>query len=173
MKKILFLVFGLAILSSVSADTVALDCDTLFTKDGKMYLIKYFGTTNAKVEYTLCDDDSGQHYTLPKARIIRVAIHPNNQKAVTRQRDPLERLARNAYIYSLVGAVSIGILSVFAYTFMIIGMVKGEKALRMLKKAGSHPSEKKIRRQSRTAIIIGMASLIGMVSLYLLILLVL
>ena len=173
MKTILSGLFCIAAFSFVQADTITMDCDTLFTNDGKIYFVKYYGTLNQKVEYALCDDITGQRYSLPVDKVSRIGENKSTKREVKHERDELETLARNAYIYALAGLVLMGVLGVFGLIFMIIGAVKGERALRRLKKIGTHPEKNKIKRQAKNAVVLTIASIIGMIALYLFILLLL
>lgn len=149
------------------------DCDTLFTKDGKMYLITYHGETNTLLEYSLCNDSTNQHYTLPKKNVKRIGFvgGVKKQKKTDFELDPLEKLAKTAMIFSVAGAAGSLVMGILGFGFMIAGTIRGEKALRKLKDAGTHPSEKTIKKHARTAVIVPFLTCFASIALYLLFLL--
>ena len=152
-------------------------CDTLFSSDGKQYMIRVLETNSDGIIFTTCNEPDGERYSLPKEKIIRVgkskdgAVTPNNAL-----RDPLVRQARSAMILSIIGVSMLGLFSIFGLPGLVlltIGIIKGEKVLRKLAEIKDHPFEKRIRRQARAAILMGLLMLIIPTSVYLLIVLLL
>ncbi len=169
--KTLFSLLFLGIFSMAQAETIAGNCDTLFTKDGKMYFIQYHRSNKKSLEYSLCSDTTGKVYSLAQTRIERLARNKNRQAtSPEKKRDEIERRAYKAYLYSLIGAIAFLLSGFVGVGFLIVGAIQGEKALRLLKKKPDHPEAKKIKQQAQTAILLGIVLFMAVIGLYLLIL---
>jgi hypothetical protein len=162
---------------SNASNLVLPGCDTLFSSDGKQYMIRLLETNADGIIFATCNEPNGERYSLPKEKIIRIGksndgdISSNNAR-----KDPLARQARSAMILSIIGASMLGLFSIFGIPGLVllaIGIVKGEKVLRKLAEIKDHPFEKKIRRQARAAILLGLLMLIIPTSVYLLFILLL
>lgn len=149
------------------------NCDTLYTKDGKSYLITYHGATKAILEYSLCGDSTQQHYSLPMKNVKKIAffggIKKNEKPGI--KTDPLEKMAKTAMIFSVAGAAGSLVMGVLGIGFMIAGAILGEKTLRKLKNKGSHPSDKQIKKHARTAVIVPVLTFFVGIAFYIFILL--
>jgi len=170
--KFLFLAVALLMTAAVKASQLPVsgNCDTLFTKDGKSYLITYHAETKTVLEYSLCNDSTNQHYTLPKKNIKKIAFFGGVKKQVKTDvaLDPLEKMAKSAMIFSVAGTAGSLVMGILGIGFMIAGAIRGEKALRKLKDAGSHPSEETIKRRARTAVMLPFLTFFVSIAIYLL-----
>lgn len=160
-----------------ASNIVSPGCDTLFSSDGKQYMIHLLETTADGIIFATCNEPNGERYSLPKDKIIRVGKSTEgNVSSKNASKDPLSRQARSAMIFSIIGVSMLGLLSIFGIPgliLVVIGVVRAEKTLRKLAQIKDHPFEKKIRRQARAAIILGLLMIIIPVSVYLLVLLLL
>lgn len=178
MKKITYFIFALLVAPLfVHADTISPECDTLFTNDGKMYFVRIYDVNKKVVEFSTCDAPDEERFTLSMAKVKRVGLNSESEYSVDiKQRvDPLVKLAKRANLQSIIGAAGIYLLSIFglpALVFLILGIVNGEKALRQLEQQKDHPQASLIRKKSRTAVMLGMLTIIIPIAVYLLILLV-
>ena len=179
MIKTIFISFMLLVAPLfLLADTVSPDCDTLFTNDGKVYFVHIYDVNNKQVEFSTCDAPDEERFTLSMSKIKRVGLNPQGEyKHLTEKtKDPLVRLSKRASLQSIIGAVGVYLLSIFgipALVFLILGIVNGERALRKLEEQKDHPQASLIRKRSRTAVMVGMFSLIIPIAVYLLLSLVL
>lgn len=152
-------------------------CDTLFSSDGKQYMIRLLETNSDGIIFATCNEPNGERYSLPKEKIIRIGKSKEGDiSSNSASKDPLARQARSAMILSIIGVSMLGLFSIFGIPGLVlltIGIIKGEKVLRKLREIKDHPFEKKIRRQARAAILLGLLMIIIPMSVYLLFILLL
>lgn len=177
MKKNIYLLL-LLLLSPLRllADVEPSECDTLFTTDGKVYWVRIYDINQNQVEFSTCDAPDDERFTLSMTRVKRVGLNPQGMytQEVNNKVDPLVKLAKKANNQAIIGAICVFLLSflgVPALVFMILGIVNGEKALRLLDKQKDHPQASRIRKRSRTAVMVGMFSIIIPILIYLLLML--
>ena len=161
-----------------SSDLV--DCDTLFTVEGKTYIAHIIRQDAAETQFSLCDDPSQKVYVIQTHRITRVAkekIEHKVQIAIPEiQANPAEKVSKLKPLKSKTsrqkrtqtteevasGAFWQGILSIVltvSLIFMPVAIIvgafaikKGKKAINMAK---GHPKDRKIRRRGRWGVILG------------------
>ena len=181
MKSVLlrFLFLFFSCLSGIlnACDAVSPGCDTLFSSDGKQYMIRLLETNSDGIIFATCNEPDGERYSLPKDKIIRIGKSKDGAiSSKNANKDPLARQARSAMILSIIGVSMLGLFSIFGLPGLVlltIGIIKGEKTLRKLAEIKDHPFEKRIRRQARAAILLGLLMFIISTSVYLLFMLLL
>jgi hypothetical protein len=155
-----------------ASNIVSPGCDTLFSSDGKQYMIRLLETNADGIIFATCNEPDGERYSLPNEKIIRIGKSKDESiSSKNASKDPLARQARSAMILSIIGVSMLGLLSVFGLPGLVlltIGIIKGEKTLRKLAQIKDHPFEKRIRRQARAAILLGLLMIIIPTSVYLL-----
>lgn len=136
-------------------------CDTLFTTDGKMYLVRLLGESNGEIRFTLCDDASGVPYALALSKVQRTSRPASSPAPIDPDEpdfsDPLVRKARTAALLGVLASVLIFTVyfSLPALIFAILAVVNGEKLLRKMDHT-THAWSRYIRRKARRAVFAGM-----------------
>lgn len=147
---------------SIAPDKAA--CDTLSTTDGQVYLVNIIEVNDKKmVEFYMCGDEQSGALRLPKDKVARIAFSPKKQKEWKKDKRgfyPLERMANQAMIFSIIAFASSIFLGVFAFPFAVVGIIKGERALRRLSKQPDHPAATAIKRKARVGVYVGFAYII-------------
>jgi hypothetical protein len=153
------------------------DCDTLYTSDGKYYLVHLISQTATEVQFSLCADASSVPYTLPiekVARTSRIVTLPEGATTLDvtatpgdpMRTDPLVRKARNASTLAIIAMILMCTvyLSIPAVIMAIIAVINGERLLRQIK--SDHKYGDYIRRKARKAVLVGMLALLIPFGLY-------
>lgn len=150
-------------------------CDTLYTTDGKYYLVKFISQTSKEIQFSMCNDPAATAYTLPLSKVARTSrtglpegavAMPEDKPRDPMYSDPIVRKVRNAHTLAVLALIFMltFYLSPAALVMGIIAIVNGEKILRSTPK--DHKYYDYIRRKARKAIIIGMLSLLVPFALY-------
>ena len=108
MKSVLlrFLFLFFSCLSGIlnACDAVLPGCDTLFSSDGKQYMIRLLETKTDGIIFATCNEPDGERYSLPNEKIIRIGKSKDgDQSNKSASKDPLSRQAKSAMILSIIG----------------------------------------------------------------------
>jgi hypothetical protein len=153
--------------TSLSADSFRQGpyCDTLYTNDGKMYLVRIIEELETEIRFSMCGDASASPFILDRTLIKRIGRRDQSQVApmgaivAEDPTDPLVKSTRSNLIMSVLA-------NVFMYTIFLtpvglvlalISVVRGEKLLRKLQ---NHPFERYLRKRARNSVIWGMLAII-------------
>jgi hypothetical protein len=150
------------------------NCDTIFAKNGKTYIVQIVDQDAETIEYYPCDNDLVA-YTIRQDEVARIGYTEQTLTDMERtayRKDPIGKAAYTALVLVLLGSIGgmlLGTFSFLALPLMVWGVIRGERALQKLRKNPGHRFEKKARKQARMAVIWGQATLILGMLLYLLI----
>ncbi len=143
------------------------NCDTIFTKDGKSYVVQIVQIDSAEVEYYLCDSDNLNSFKLRAVAIERIGYSPQSQRNMERSEfraDPAGKLSYSAMILVMIGVGCIALLGIYGLALglplMVFGVLRAERALRRLKKKPKRSFDAKTRKLAYASVVIGQGFLI-------------
>jgi hypothetical protein len=153
-------------------------CDTLYTTDGKYYLVKFISQTSKEIQFSMCNDPASTSYTLPLNKVTRTSrtVIPEGASEIgtipakdPMYSDPLVRKVRSTHTLAVLALIFMFTfyLSPAALVMGIIAVVNGERLLRNTPK--DHKYYDYIRRRARKAIILGMLAMLIPFGIYFLI----
>jgi hypothetical protein len=164
-KRLVFVVGLLLVAQSTNASTIkaAVECDSIFLSNGKVYAVKKLSWTKAEVSFAFCDDAESNLITAPWQQIRRIkradgsVLYSSEGSVLTAEELRLEREVNGLRSMAIIAIPTI-LLFGLGLVLAFVVLIRGAK----LKKAiVGHPKEQQLKKILKRAGWIAKAILLG------------